>query len=66
MHVDPESLNLVTGAAVADILHGDKAKVTRYIKEAQHLGAAELTLELLQQTAMSVIEQIRHPGPSLL
>lgn len=66
LRLDPENLQLVTGAVVASVLQGDKSKVSRYLKEAQHLGKADLTRENLQQTARSVFELVRHPEPPLL
>ena len=65
LRLDPENLQLVTGACVAAVLQGDKSKVSRYVKDAQHLGKADLTRENLQQTARSVLDLVRNPEPPL-
>ena len=66
LRIDPEDLSLVVGAGIAAVLHGDRAKVTRYVKQARQLGAAEVTSEDLVHTGLLVSEQVRNPGPSLL
>ena len=59
--IDPEDLTLVVGAGVAAVLHGDGAKVTRYVKKARQLGAADVTGEGLAHTGMLVSVQVRNP-----
>ena len=66
LHGDPENLALVVGAGVAAVLHGDRANVTRHAKEAQQLGAADVTSERLAHMAMLVSEQVNNPDSSLL
>lgn len=66
IQLDPEDVVLVIGAGVVAAMKGDKLKVARYVKEAQHLGEVGITRELLTQTAEAAQERMRHPMPPLI
>ena len=66
LRFEPEDLNLVLLAGIAAVLNGEKARAVDYVKEAHHLGAVDLTTDYLQQAAMSIVEQVRHPATPVL
>lgn len=63
--IDPENLSFVVGAGVAAVLDGDRAKVALCVKEAQQLGAPDVTRDHLTRLATLVSERVSNPNPPL-